>query len=85
MMDATLEMLEELLTTIPPIADADAFGQWESAVGQLIASLATREARWAATCDAAEALVRAMPGLPLSLAYGRILGATLAETGVRHE
>ena len=36
-------------------------------------------------CKAADALCRAMPGLPLSLAYGRILGATLAETGVRHE
>jgi hypothetical protein len=73
-------MVSELRQARPPVQDADAFGNWEAAMGQAIAALGTQEMRWAATVLVANDLVLAMPGLVLSVAFQRVAETVLRQT-----
>ena len=79
MNDVLLQMVDELREQRPAVYLADEYAAWEHAIGQTIAALPTREQRWAATVLVGNDLAKAMPGLPLSVAYGRILGVVLQQ------
>jgi hypothetical protein len=72
MSDCVVSMLDELRRQRPPVFDADAFGSWEAAIGQVIASLPGRDQRWGATVLVAQDLCDAMPGMPLPVAFLRV-------------
>jgi hypothetical protein len=80
MSDCVVSMLDELRQQRPAVYLADEFATWEAAIGQLIASLPTRDQRWAATVLVANDLVLAMPGLSLAMAHLSILEAVMKAT-----
>lgn len=79
MSDAIVQMLDELRGQRPPVFDADAFGNWEAAIGQAISALPLAEQRWAATVLVANDLCTAMPGMPLSMAFFRVQTAIFSQ------
>ena len=70
--DVLQQMLAEARARRPPIADADAWGQWLAELAQIIQALPRYEQRWAATVLVSNDLVCAHPGLSLKVAYWRL-------------
>jgi hypothetical protein len=79
-MDVLDIMLDELRHSRPPIYDADAYGIWESQIGQAIAAIGTQSLRFTAMRLVAEALAYATPGLSREMAFLRVAIAVIKET-----
>jgi hypothetical protein len=80
MSDAVLDILDELRAQRPAIYLADEFATWETAIGQVIASIRDRDMRWHAVLSVAGDLMLAMPGLPAAKAFQRVAEAILKQT-----
>ena len=80
--DVLQQMLAEARSRRPPIADADAWGNWLAELAQIIQALPSYPQRWAACVWLSNDLAIAMPGLSLDLAYWRIAQAVLTKADI---
>ena len=78
--DVLQQMLAEARARRPPIADADAWGDWLAELAQIIQALPHFAQRWAAVVWMSNDLVRAHPGLSLDVAYWRLAQDVLSRT-----
>ncbi|MGH8103784.1 MAG: hypothetical protein ACREJQ_04600 [bacterium] len=84
MTDSLQVMLLDVRKSRPALCDVAAMAAWLDALTQLVQALPKPHQRWAAVVLVADDLTSAMPGIPLSLAYGWLAQRMLIET-VDHE
>lgn len=83
MADSLVTMFDEIRRQRPPVYDADRWAAWLAAIAQTVQALPTFEQRWASVALLADDLVRALPGVPLVIAFRSLATQLLREEDCR--
>lgn len=70
MTDCLVTMFEDLRKQRPPCYDADRWQAWIAQMREAVQALPRFDQRWASVGLLADDLMRAMPGMPLPMAFG---------------
>ena len=79
--DSLLVLLDDVRKSRPPVYDADLFGQYLAAIGQVLAALPETPQRWACMVLVAQDLIQAIPGLNMLMAYATVQEAVQRAAG----
>lgn len=77
--DCLVQMVDELRGQRPPVYDADRFRTWIEGLRETVQALPRFEQRWASVALVADDLARAMPCMPMGMAFNWLARQILTE------
>ena len=83
MADVMNAMFDDLRAQRPPVYDADRWSAWLASLAQVVQAMPRFEQRWALVALLANDVVRAVPGVPVGMAFRSLAPQLLTEADCR--